>query len=102
MNFSLHLPAVWRPTWHAASRRQLQAGGWPRRLPLVGVGLRRLGPAEVSSRFPEVRRLPPSTPILPAWATYLPSGLERDSAVHDRPSLRRGGARCPDAALHEV
>ena len=29
-------------------------------------GLRRLGPAEVSSRFPEVRRLPPDAPILPA------------------------------------
>ena len=29
-------------------------------------GLRRLGPAEVSSRFPEVRRLPPGAPILPA------------------------------------
>jgi WD40 repeat protein len=28
-------------------------------------GLRRLGPAEVSSRFPEVRRLPPDAPILP-------------------------------------
>jgi WD40 repeat protein len=29
-------------------------------------GLCRLTPAEVSSRFPEVRRLPPGTPILPA------------------------------------
>jgi WD40 repeat protein len=29
-------------------------------------GLCRLGSAEVSSRFPEVRRLPPGTPILPA------------------------------------
>ena len=29
-------------------------------------GLRRLGPAEVSSRFPEVRRLPPDAPIFPA------------------------------------
>jgi hypothetical protein len=29
-------------------------------------GLRRLGPAEVSSRFPEVRRLPPDVPIFPA------------------------------------
>jgi WD40 repeat protein len=29
-------------------------------------GLSRLGPAEVSSRFPEVRRLPPGAPIFPA------------------------------------
>ncbi|HEY2285659.1 MAG TPA: WD40 repeat domain-containing protein, partial [Streptosporangiaceae bacterium] len=29
-------------------------------------GLTRLGPAEVSSRCPEVRRLPPGTPVLPA------------------------------------
>ena len=29
-------------------------------------GLRRLGPAEVSSRFPEVRRLSTDAPILPA------------------------------------
>jgi len=29
-------------------------------------GLRRLGPAEVGSRFPEVRRLPPGAPIFPA------------------------------------
>jgi len=35
-------------------------------LAVVAAGLRRLGPAEVSSRFPEVRRLPPDTPILPA------------------------------------
>ncbi|MGD0704925.1 MAG: hypothetical protein ABSA02_34190 [Trebonia sp.] len=28
-------------------------------------GLRRLGPADVSGRFPEVRRLPPGAPILP-------------------------------------
>jgi len=28
-------------------------------------GLGRLGPADVSGRFPEVRRLPPSAPILP-------------------------------------
>jgi hypothetical protein len=29
------------------------------------VGLRRLGPAEAGSRFPEVRRLPSDAPILP-------------------------------------
>ena len=29
-------------------------------------GLRRLAPAEVSIRFPEVRRLPPDAPIFPA------------------------------------
>ena len=29
-------------------------------------GLRRLGPDEAASRFPEVRRLPPAIPILPS------------------------------------
>jgi hypothetical protein len=33
---------------------------------MVAAGLSRLGPAEVSSRFPEVRRLPPGAPIFPA------------------------------------
>jgi WD40 repeat protein len=39
--------------------------GDPGDCPWWAAGLRRLGPAEVASHFPEVRRLPPDAPILP-------------------------------------
>jgi hypothetical protein len=47
-------------------------------------GLRRLGPAEVSSRFPEVRRLPPDAPILPADRAGRPaaSGLPSQNLLN--------------------
>jgi hypothetical protein len=65
---------------HLATLVPLPSGGYITLLPAAryklggdpgdclwwAAGLRRLGPAEVSSRFPEVRRLPPDAPILPA------------------------------------
>jgi WD40 repeat protein len=65
---------------HLATLVPLPSGGYITLLPdgrykLAGdpgdrlwwaAGLRRLGAAEVSSHFPEVRRLPPEAPVLPA------------------------------------